>query len=110
MTALVKNIALGASVTIGFFVLVEVILLAAGVVPLYERTDPYVGFSGYAPLFTQRTPSGEEPYFETAHNKLLWFNLQRFPAGKAEGVTRIFCIGGSTTYGRPYDDRTSFCG
>ena len=110
MTALGKNIALGGSVTIAFFVLVELILLAAGVVPLYERTDPYVGFSGYAPLFTQRTPSGGEPYFETAHNKLPWFNLQRFPARKAEGVTRIFCIGGSTTYGRPYDDRTSFCG
>jgi tetratricopeptide (TPR) repeat protein len=25
-------------------------------------------------------------------------------------VTRIFCTGGSTTYGRPYDDATSFCG
>ena len=54
--------------------------------------------------------SNGEPIFETSHNKIRWFNLQRFPARKAEGVTRIFCIGGSTTYGRPYDDRTSFCG
>ncbi len=110
MAALAKKLALGCGVTIAFFVLVELILLAAGVEPLYERTDPYVGFSGYAPLFLKRTPSGGEPIFETAHNKIRWFNLQSFPARKAEGVTRIFCFGGSTTYGRPYDDRTSFCG
>ena len=110
MAELGKKIALGFGVTTAFFVLVELTLLAAGVVPLYERTDPYVGFSGYAPLFLQRTPSGEEPIFETAHNKIRWFNPQRFSARKAEGTTRIFCVGGSTTYGRPYEDRTSFCG
>ena len=109
-TALGKKLALGCGVITVFLLLVELTLLAAGVVPLYERTDPYVGFSGYAPLFLKRTPSGGEPIFETAHNKTHWFNLQRFPARKAEGVTRIFCIGGSTTYGRPYDDRLSFCG
>ncbi|KPJ89995.1 MAG: hypothetical protein AMS18_11815 [Gemmatimonas sp. SG8_17] len=110
MAALVKNLALGLGVTTAFFVLVELILLAAGVVPLHERTDPYVGFAGYAPLFLKRTPSAGEPVFETAHNKIRWFNPQRFPARKAAGTTRIFCTGGSTTYGRPYDDRTSFCG
>ena len=110
MVALGKKLALGCGVTTAFFILVELILLAAGVVPLYERTDPYVGFSGYAPLFLKRTPSGGEPVYETAHNKIRWFNPQHFPTRKAEGTTRIFCIGGSTTYGRPYDDRTSFCG
>jgi tetratricopeptide (TPR) repeat protein len=110
MVRLGKNLALGCGVTIAFFVLVELVLMAAGVVPLYERTDPYVGFSGYAPLFLERDRSGGEPIFETAPNKTQWFNSQRFPARKAEGVTRIFCLGGSTTYGRPYDDRTSFCG
>ena len=29
---------------------------------------------------------------------------------KESGVTRIICLGGSTTYGRPYNDKTSFCG
>ena len=110
MVELGKKLALGCGVTIAFFALVELILLAAGVVPLYERTDPYVGFSGYAPLFLKHTPPGGEPIFETAQNKFRLFNAQRFPARKAEGTTRIFCIGGSTTYGRPYDDRTSFCG
>ncbi|MBC8183747.1 tetratricopeptide repeat protein [candidate division KSB1 bacterium] len=110
MAAFAKRLALGCGIALVFFILVELILLAAGVVSLYERTDPYVGFSGYAPLFLKHTTSGGESIYETADNKIQWFNLQRFPARKAKGVIRIFCIGGSTTYGRPYDDRTSFCG
>jgi len=109
-TDFVKNIALGFGVTVVFFVLMELILMASGVKSLYERTDPAVGFAGYAPLFVKHTlPNGEE-IFSTAPNKMEWFNMQSFPAKKAENVTRIFCIGGSTTYGRPYDDLTSFCG
>jgi hypothetical protein len=38
------------------------------------------------------------------------FNAQQFPREKAPRTTRIFCLGGSTTYGRPYDDTTSFAG
>jgi hypothetical protein len=84
--------------------------MAFGVVPLAERTDTSVGFSGYAPLFIKRTgPDGEQIY-STAHNKFRWFNPQTFPVQKKEGTTRIFCMGGSTTYGRPYNDLTSFCG
>ncbi|MCP4400602.1 MAG: SGNH/GDSL hydrolase family protein, partial [bacterium] len=110
MAAYGKKLALGISVTVAFFILIELILLAVGVVPLYQRTDPYIGFSGYAPLFLKHTPSNGEPIFETAQNKIRWFNQQSFPVRKAEGTIRIFCLGGSTTYGRPYDDRTSFCG
>jgi tetratricopeptide (TPR) repeat protein len=84
--------------------------MVAGVTPLYKRTDPSVGFSGYAPLFYKHTqPNGKE-VFSTAPNKVEWFNMQSFPAKKDKDVIRIFCLGGSTTYGRPYDDRTSFCG
>ena len=46
-----KKLAFGLLVTLGFFVIMELVLWAAGVVPLYERDDPYVGFSGYSPLF-----------------------------------------------------------
>lgn len=106
----VKNLATGCGVAIVFFILIELILMAVGVKSMYERTDPAVGFAGYAPLFLKHTqPNGEE-IFSTAPNKMEWFNMQSFPAKKNENVTRIFCIGGSTTYGRPYDDRTSFCG
>ena len=46
----------------------------------------------------------------TATGRRGHFNLQRFEREKPENNYRIFCLGGSTTYGRPYDDRTSFCG
>ncbi len=36
--------------------------------------------------------------------------MQRFGATKEPEARRLFCIGGSTTYGRPFDDATSFCG
>ena len=106
----IKNLTLGCGVVFVLFILIELILLAAGVTPLYERTDTSVGFSGYAPLFLKHTKPDGEQYYSTAQNKLQWFNMQNFPAKKAEDVTRIFCIGGSTTYGRPYDDRTAFSG
>lgn len=109
-TDFLKNLALGFGVAFLFFILMELILMTAGVKSLYERTDPAVGFAGYAPLFVKHTqPNGEEIY-STAANKMQWFNMQSFPAKKAKNVTRVFCIGGSTTYGRPYDDRTSFSG
>ena len=46
----------------------------------------------------------------TASNKKDYFNRQEFTRGKPPGTYRIFCMGGSTTYGRPYDDSTSFAG
>jgi len=46
----------------------------------------------------------------TAENRLSWFNRQSFLRDKPPDAYRIFCLGGSTTYGRPYDDRTSFVG
>lgn len=105
-----KKLAFGLGAAAALLLLIEGALAAVGVVPLFERADPYVGFSDYAPLFHEnRSPSGQA-YYETAPNKVRWFNVQRFPARKASGTTRIFCLGGSTTYGRPYDDRTSFAG
>jgi tetratricopeptide (TPR) repeat protein len=46
----------------------------------------------------------------TARNKRSLFNDQEFPKEKSAGTYRIFCMGGSTTYGRPYFDNVSFCG
>ena len=106
----IKNLLLGLGFTIIFYILVELILMTAGVTPLYKRTDTSVGFSGYAPLFLKHSEPDGKQFYRTAHNKYEWFNMQRFPARKAKDVIRVFCIGGSTTYGRPYDDRTSFCG
>jgi len=50
---------LGCGVALVFFILIELILMAAGVKSLYERTDPAVGFAGYAPLFLKHAqPNG----------------------------------------------------
>ncbi len=46
----------------------------------------------------------------TAPNKLRWFNAQQFAKSKPADVYRIFSVGGSTTFGRPYEDSTSFSG
>ena len=104
------KIGLGCGVAVAFYGLFELMLLCIGIVPLHERSDPFVGFAGYTPLFVPRTSPGAEPIMETAPNKLSWFNRQSFPAHKAKGVMRVFCLGGSTTYGYPYEDPTSFPG
>ncbi len=97
---------------VGFFALVELALVAVGVQPVLYTDDPYVGFSSRIPLFVEGKPVGDSKSVEmvTAANKLPWFNEQSFPREKPSSTYRIFCVGGSTTYGRPYDDRTSFCG
>ncbi len=46
----------------------------------------------------------------TAPNRREFFNQQEFTKLKSPGTYRIFTLGGSTTYGRPYDDTTSFAG
>ncbi|MGW8181194.1 MAG: SGNH/GDSL hydrolase family protein, partial [bacterium] len=98
-----------------FFVALESILFLAGVESISYRTDPYVGFSSYSPLFVDSAQTStrrltEAATFSTADNKLAWFNRQSFSRTKPPKTYRIFCMGGSTTYGRPYDDLTSFAG
>ena len=109
-TGTIRTAAFGLGVTLLFFLLVEGILAIAGVQPLHERADPFVGFAGYSPLFVESTTAEGERVFETSPAKIDWFNRQDFPAQKADGARRVVCLGGSTTYGRPYTDATSFCG
>ena len=92
-----------------FFVVVELALIVVGVKPVLSNTDPYVGFSNQVPLLTEHSDGGRT-VVETAENKLRFFNHQSFNKEKTANSFRIFCLGGSTTYGRPFDDRTSFCG
>ncbi len=92
------------------FAAVEVVLLAVGVRPVLYDEDPYVGFSSHIPLFIEQTGPDGKKIMVAAKNKLKFFNPQQFVADKPAGTYRIFCAGGSTTFGRPYDDMTSFCG
>ena len=89
---------------------VECLLTLAGVRAVRYAEDPCVGFSSYVPLFTEQASGDGKQVLVTAQNKRAFFNRQQFPKEKTAAAYRIFCVGGSTTYGRPYDDRTSFCG
>jgi tetratricopeptide (TPR) repeat protein len=86
-----------------FFGGLELALAALGLDE--DKEDPFVGFAGSIPLYVERGGS-----METNPAKALWFNSQRFPKKKPEGAIRIFALGGSTTYGRPFDDVVSFSG
>ncbi|PAY15287.1 O-GlcNAc transferase [Rhodopirellula sp. SM50] len=95
------------------FGIVEIVLACFWVPP--PPTDPFVGFSSSVPLLVEeeRSDSGgdtAEPGLRINPAKLVWFNDQSFPASKPVGTYRIVCLGGSTTFGRPFDDSTSFCG
>ncbi|MCA9120149.1 MAG: tetratricopeptide repeat protein [Planctomycetaceae bacterium] len=96
-------------VTAGFFLLFEFGLGLCGIRAVTSSRDPFVGFS-QLPLLEPVQGANGEQLLTTAENKLVWFNSQTFPAHKPAGTRRIFCVGGSTTYGRPYWDATSYSG
>jgi tetratricopeptide (TPR) repeat protein len=96
--------------TAGFFVLLELLLMLGGVASGLPAGDPYVGFASTVPLYEQDGSSEGPGYMVSAANKVGLFNQQRFSAKKTPGTYRIVSLGGSTTYGRPYDDTASFSG
>ena len=89
----------------GSFGLLEGALALAGVRPRIAYEDPYVGFAKTIPLFVR---DGDR--YVTSPAKTGWFNRQQFSADKPAGTVRVFSMGGSTTYGRPYNDDVSFSG
>jgi tetratricopeptide (TPR) repeat protein len=89
---------------------IELALRVVGVQPVTDTRDPFVGFSQQVPLMELVRDEAGNAFMKTAKSKLVWFNDQSFPKRKENGVRRIFALGGSTTYGHPYDDTTSFSG
>ncbi|MBS0202851.1 MAG: tetratricopeptide repeat protein [Planctomycetes bacterium] len=83
----------------------EMALAMAGVKPQYLSADPFVGFRPGPPLFVR-----EGDLYQTNPSKRMFFNDQSFAACKKQNTYRIFCLGGSTTFGHPYHDSTSFVG
>ncbi|TWT76346.1 Tetratricopeptide repeat protein [Planctomycetes bacterium CA13] len=96
--------------TVVVFVVLECLLALLGVGRVTDTSDPFVGFSSQIPLWERVVDDSGKTMLRTATNKLVWFNEQEFPKEKAAGTRRVFCVGGSTTFGRPYSDNTSFCG
>ena len=104
-----KKLIFSIAAVILFCGILEVVLALFGVQPRLLHEDPFVGFSSNAPLYRPETDSGGRQVLATAPNKNL-FNHQQFSREKLPGTYRIFCVGGSTTYGRPFNDTTSFAG
>ncbi len=93
-----------------FFAILELILFVCGVQPILYQRDPYVGFTSSIPLFVQAENDEGAEVMVRATNKKDFFNAQEFPVEKDSDAFRIFCLGGSTTHGRPFNDNSSFCG
>lgn len=90
--------------------LVELVLGVLGVQSIAVSEDPYVGFQSISPLFVQARDPSVGMVYRTAKSKIGIFNEQSFPVAKDRRAYRVFCLGGSTTHGRPYRDTSSFCG
>jgi tetratricopeptide (TPR) repeat protein len=105
-----KNVLFTFIIVAGFFGASELILASIGVSPVLLTEDPLVGFAENVPQFVEATAPDGSVILKTANNKRGLFNYQEFPKEKGSNSYRIFCMGGSTTYGRPYTDRVSFCG
>ncbi len=103
-----KKVFFSALVTGLALVSAELLLALLGIQAGSVSSDPFVGFSNQLPLMVEGRNDAGQPVFQTAANKLVWFNFQQFPQKKAPGTIRIFCMGGSTTYGHPFDDTTSY--
>jgi tetratricopeptide (TPR) repeat protein len=107
---LVRNILFSVIIIAVVFGGAELLLALAGVKPLLLTQDPLVGFAGNVPQFVKATRKDGTEMYITARNKSAYFNFQEFPQLKSDVAYRIFCVGGSTTYGRPYSHKVSFCG
>lgn len=105
-----KKCLLGLVAAIGILAFFEGALAIIGVHPDAATRDPFVGFSQQSPHFVSTIGDHGEHTIETAPNRLDHFNPQRFVADKPSNTSRIVALGGSTTYGRPFFDNTSFAG
>jgi tetratricopeptide (TPR) repeat protein len=105
-----KRLGFSLLVVVFALVLLEGALALLGVKPERFESDPYVGFSSQSPLFVEETAADGSKRMVTARNKRDFFNVQQFAAKKPAGTFRIFSLGGSTAYGHPYSDTTSFNG
>jgi len=105
-----KRVLFGLGAVVTFFVLLEGILWVSGVGADPEGGDPLVGFASTVPHFVIEADEAGVEIVRTAPNKLNFLNEQTFARIKPAGTSRVFCVGGSTTYGRPFFDDLSFAG
>jgi len=86
-------------------VLIELSLAVLGLGAPKRRPDPFVGFTESHPLFVH-DPERRAFVRSPAHRRA--FRPASFPDRKGPDDFRIFCLGGSTVQGRPYEPKTAF--
>jgi len=104
--ALWKKTIFSAVTVIAFFVVLELILLGLGAETLMQREDPFRGFSRLVTVF-EREGNDYRTHRATRGST---FNDQSFSAKKSPNGIRIFCLGGSSSYGYPWGAETAFTG
>ena len=87
------------------FVLLETGLTLFDVGAEESYSDPLVGFSQLSPLFEKN--DGDAVY-RSSRSRLMFFGPQEFAVKKPNNGFRVFCLGGSTVRGRPYETDTAF--
>ena len=85
------------------FLLLELGLRLFNVAAPTALNDPTSGFNPQLPLFEK-----QGDFYRTAPTREPFFSKQKFPAAKPRNAFRIFCFGGSTVYGHPYEAPTAF--
>ena len=100
----VAGLLLGAAALAGLELALRLFDVGEG--ELYD--DPFVGFAAGSDLFAPRTLPDGRRVWATRPEKLGFFNEQSFAYDKPADGYRVFAVGGSTTAGRPYDDRVAF--
>lgn len=103
-----KKLLFASASTLFFFLVLELFLMLVGVSTTASNRDPSAGFSQQIPLLALSTSADGEQILTTAANKESWFNIQSFSKDKPKGTKRVFCVGGSTTFGRPFSDSASY--
>jgi len=99
-----KKILFSAITSLSFFALLELLLWAVRVPTLIEQEDPFRGFSGLVKVFQR-----EGPLYRTRPAiRGGTFNDQSFLAKKPSTGLRIFCLGGSSSFGFPWGAETAF--
>ncbi len=85
------------------FVALEIGLRAFQVGENDEPKDPFAGFNERNPLFER-----DGDIYRTSRFRGQYFPEQQFAAVKPSDEFRIFCLGGSTVYGKPFLSDTAF--
>ena len=99
-----KKILFSAVTCLGFFAILELVLWAAGVPTRIEQEDPFRGFSGLVKVFQR-----EGPIYRTQPViRGMTFNDQSFLAEKPSNGLRLFCLGGSSSFGFPWGAEAAF--